>query len=135
MDPVSLAIISALSAGAASGLTDTTKKAIVDGYEGLKALLKKKFGSNSEVADAIEKLQAKPNSSGRSQTLEEELKAVNADKELQLRSAADSLLQLIKALPQGAQHIQIAQGMGIAQADRGSTATVSIGSPSRKNDD
>jgi hypothetical protein len=136
MDPVTVAIIAALSAGAKSGVTDAAKKAIVDGYEGLKALLKKKFGSNSDVADAIDKLQAKPDSPGRRETVAEELKAANADAQPELLCAAESLLELIKALPQGEQHIQVAHGTGIAQADRGSTATVKIfGLPSKKNDD
>jgi len=136
MDPVTIAIIAALSAGAASGVTDVAKKAIVDGYEGLKALLKKKFGSNSDAADALDKLEAKPDSAGRRETLAEELKAVNASSEPELLGAAQALLELIKALPQGEQHIQVAQGTGIAQADRGGAATVKIfRSPSKTTDD
>jgi hypothetical protein len=136
MDPVTLAIIAALSAGITSGLTNVAKKALVDGYEGLKGLIKKKFGSTSDPAEAIEKLQAKPDSPGRRATLVEDLKAVNAAADPELLSAAHSLLELIKALPQGEQHIQVAQGTGIAQADRGGRASVRIfGSPSKKTDD
>ena len=135
MDPVTLAIIAGLSAGATSGVSDAAKKAVVDGYEGLKALIKKKFGSNSDVADAIEKLQAKPDSSGRRETLAEELKAVDAGVEPEVLAAARTLLELIKALPQGEQHLQVARGRGIAQADRESTATVNIyGSPDKKTE-
>jgi hypothetical protein len=35
-------------------------------------------------------------------------------------------MELIKSLPQGEKHAQFAQGTGIAQADRGSTATVNF---------
>jgi hypothetical protein len=136
MDPVTLAIITALATGATSGLTDATKKALVDGYEGLKGLIKKKFGGDSDAAEAIEKLQAKPDSLGRRETLAEELKAVNAAADPELLSASHSLLELIKALPQGDRHIQVAQGIGIAQADRGGTASVKFfGSPSKRDDD
>jgi DNA replication protein DnaC len=101
-----------------------------------KGLIKKKFGSNTDVAEAIDKLQTKPDSPGRREILSEELNAVNAAGEPELLRAAQSLLELIKALPQGEQHIQTAQGTGIAQADRGGTATVKIiGSPSKKIDD
>jgi hypothetical protein len=135
MDPVTVAIIAALSAGATSGVTDAAKKTIVDGYEGLKGLLKKKFGSNSGVADAIDKLQATPDSPGRRETLAKELKAINAAAEPELLCAAQSLLELIKAMPQGERHIQVAHGTGIAQADRQSTATVNIyGSPDKKTE-
>jgi hypothetical protein len=136
MEPVTVAIIAGALAGATSGVTDAAKTAVVDAYEGLKSLIKRKFGNNSDVADAIEKLQAKPESLGRRETLREELGAVDAAGDPELLGAANSLLQLIKNLPQGEQHVQAARGIGIAQADHGSTASVSIsGSPFKKSDD
>ena len=136
MEPISTAIIAALTAGAISGVTESAKKAISDGYSGLKALINKKFGAKSDVTDAIEKLQAKPESPGRQQTLAEELKATSVTAYPELVGAAQSLLELIKALPQGEQHIQHAVGTGIAQADRGSTATVNFApAPSKKDSD
>jgi len=129
MEPVTTAIIAALTAGASSGVTEAAKKAISDGYSGLKALISKKLAVHSDVTDAIEKLQAKPESAGRQQTLAEELKATNASADQELLDAAQSLLELIRALPHGDQHIQNAVGTGIAQADRGSTASVSFAAP------
>jgi hypothetical protein len=134
MEPITTAIIAALTAGAAGGLTEATKKSINDAYSGLKALIEKKFGAKSDVTDAIEKLESKPESLGRQQTLAEELKATNVSADPKLLGAAQSLLELIKALPQGEQHIQSAVGTGIAQADRGSTASVSfVPPPTEKN--
>jgi hypothetical protein len=131
MDPVSLAIISALTAGATSGANEAAKKAIIDSYEGLKSLPKKKFGNDNGVSEAIDQLQAKPDSSARRAVLGEELMAASAASDPELLSAAQLLLALIKALPQGEHHVQqIAQGIGIAQASDGSTATVTMsGSP------
>jgi hypothetical protein len=134
MEPITAAIIAALTAGAISGVTDTAKKAISDGYSGLKALIQKKFGSKTDVTDAIAKLEVKPDSPGRQQILAEELKAANASADPELLKAANSLLETIKALPQGEQHVQHATGIGIAQADRGSTATVSFAPPPTKKD-
>jgi hypothetical protein len=54
--------------------------------------------------------------------------------ERELVSAAQSLFKLIRVLPQGEKHIQAGQGTGIAQADRGSTATVNVSPPPRKDD-
>jgi hypothetical protein len=133
-DIVANAIVAALSAGAVAGTTDTAKSAIADAYEGLKSLIKKKFGQDSDSADAIDNLEAKPDSDGRKKTLAEELEAVNPASDPELVSAAQSLLALIKALPQGEKHIQVARGTGIAQADRGSTATVTMHAPPRKDD-
>jgi len=137
MDPVTVAIIAALSAGAASGASDVAKNAIVDGYEGLKAMLKRKFGSNSKTADAVEKFQDTPDSPSRKETLVQELKAVNAAADPELLRAAQLLLELVKALPHGEQAIhQVAQGTGIAQAAGDSTATVRFsGLPDKKNDE
>ncbi len=126
MDPVTTAIIAAVSCGAASGVNDAAKKAIGDSYEGIKAVIKRRFGSASDAADAMEKLEAKPDSQGRRETLAEELKSINAAADRELLSAAQSLLELIKSLPRGEQYVQVAHGIGIAQADHGSSASVKI---------
>lgn len=55
MDPVSTAIITALSAGVSDAIPDVAKKVLADGYDGFKALLKKKFGSGSDVTGAVGK--------------------------------------------------------------------------------
>lgn len=128
MDPITLAITAALTAGATGGVTDAAKKAIVDCYEGVKALIKKKFGSQSDVTEAMEKLEAKPNSEGRKQTLAEEIKIVAGEKDQDLLSAAQKLLELVKALPGGEQHIQMAVGVGNAIADRGGVAMSNVSS-------
>lgn len=132
MDPITAAIVAALSAGALSGLTDTAKKVIGDAYDGLKALLKKKFGTQSEVVKSVENLEAKPESPSRQGMLKEEVQAVQADQDPDLLQAAHTLLEQIKAQPGGEQHIQNAIGSYIALADRGSTATVTVNRPPEK---
>jgi hypothetical protein len=49
MDHVTTAIIAALSAGASSAIPEMAKKTIAEGYDSLKALLKKKYGTDSDV--------------------------------------------------------------------------------------
>jgi esterase/lipase superfamily enzyme len=121
---VANAIVAALSAGAVAGVTDTVKSAIGDAYQSLKSLIRTKFGHDSNVIEAIDRLEAGPDSADKKEVLAEELNAVNSASDPELVSAALSLLALITALPQGEKDIQFAQGTGIAQADRGSTATV-----------
>jgi hypothetical protein len=58
-------------------------------------------------------LEAKPDSSAREILVAEELKPVNSATH-ELVFAALSLLELIRALPQGEKRIQVAQGIGIA---------------------
>ncbi|MEO0928826.1 MAG: hypothetical protein AAFY63_23565, partial [Cyanobacteria bacterium J06643_13] len=76
MDIITTAIIAALA-----GLS---KDAINDSYKALKSALKQKFGSKSDVVDAVEGLEKKPDSKGRQTTLQEEIESsqVNEDSEI-----------------------------------------------------
>lgn len=136
MDPVTTAVLAAIEAGANSAAGDVAKKALVDCYDGLKALLKKKFGGESEVAQAVDKLEDKPDAKGRRLTVEEEMTAVKAGADPELLMAAQALLNQLKAMPGAKQSVQIAHGAGIAQASEGSSASVTFhGSPPpTKND-
>ncbi len=99
MDPITKAIIAALaaiSAGATSGLTETSKATITDGYNKLKKLLTKKLGSRSDVVEALAKLEAKPTSDGRKKTLQEEIAAMGAERDRELLAAAQYILGLVQ---------------------------------------
>jgi hypothetical protein len=96
MDPVSTAIITALSAGTIAGLTDTAKTAVNDGYNKLKGLLTKKHGESSEVVQAIAQLEKKPESQGRKDTLQEEIVAVKAEQDEEIVAAAKQILMLVQ---------------------------------------
>lgn len=136
MDPVTMAIISAVEAGANSAAGNVAKKALVDCYDGLKALLKKKFGAESDVAEAVDKLEDKPDAKGRRQTVEDEIVAVKAGADPELLAAARALLDQIKAMPGEKHAVQIAHGTGIAQASDGSSASVTFhGSPPPSKND
>jgi hypothetical protein len=101
MDPITTAIVAALSAGAIGGLTETSKTAIVDAYNAFKAILIKKFGAKSDVVQAIDRLEAKPESVGRQETLQEELVTVNAEQDQEVLAAAKQVLALVHAQQAG----------------------------------
>jgi len=127
MEPITVtAIVAALSAGVAMGAGKVVENALVDAYQGLKAALKRKFGDDSEVVKAVDQLEQQPDSEGRKGMLQEEVEAVGADEDPDIRQAAQQLLELLKVQPGGEEHIQHARGSYIAQADRGSTATVDV---------
>ena len=94
MDPITSAIVAALSAGAVSGLTEASKMAVTDAYQTLKGLFTRKFGASSEVVQAIDHLEAKPESASRQETLREEMIAVNAEQDHEVLAAARQLLTL-----------------------------------------
>ncbi len=96
MDPITAAIVAALAAGAVSGLTETGKTAIIDAYKKLKDLLAGKFGARSEVVQAVDQLETKPESAGRQGTLQEEIIAVRAEQNADVLAAAKHLLTLIQ---------------------------------------
>lgn len=125
MEPITTALVAA----AAAGVTKVGEKAIVEAYTGLKDLLRRKFGAQSEVAKAVAAVEAKPESAGRKATLAEELTAAKADQDQELVAAAHKLLERIEAQPGGVQVIQQATGSNIAQAARGGTATVQVNQP------
>lgn len=115
MDPVITTIIGAL-AGSAS------RKIFDESYNTLKALLNRKFGNDSEVAKAIDRLEAKPESQGRKRVLEEELLAVKAHEDREVQQAAQALQSCLTF----ASCRQVAVGNNIAQVDNGGTAQVTI---------
>jgi len=135
MDPITASIAAALALGVTSGITDATKKAVSDGYESVRALMKRKFGHERDVIEAMDKLQNNPQSKARQEILAEEMAKTVATKDSEMLAAANGLLEIIRALPQGDQHIQqIAHGVGIAQASNKSTATVNMPMPRQNND-
>ena len=64
MEPVTTAILAAIAAGATAGVADTVKNAIGDAYAGLKELLRRKFGGQSRMLEAVDRLEADPESAG-----------------------------------------------------------------------
>lgn len=128
MDSVTTAIIAAITAGTLSGITEASKKMIADAYGSLKKILRSKFGNNSDVVQAVKSLEKKPDSTGRRETLKEELAALKAEKDDELLAIAQKIIALVQE-NSNSTHIQNAVGNFIAQADRNSSATVNVSNP------
>jgi hypothetical protein len=127
MEPITFtAIVAALSAGVVSGVGQVGKDALVDAYKGLKETLKRKFGDDSEVVEAVDKLEKKPDSEARKGVLLEEVEDARVDQDPEVRKAAQELLDSIKEQPGGEKHVQIIRGNYNARADRGGRASVKI---------
>lgn len=129
MDPVTAAIVAALTSGVVGGASKVGEKILVDAYEALKKAIKHKLGVDSAVAKAVESLEVKPDSSARRQVLNEEVVAASIDKDHDILKAANDILDYMNSQPSLAQHVQNAVGQYIAQADRGSTASININHP------
>jgi hypothetical protein len=91
MDPITTAIIAALAAGAVAGATDVGKQAIADAYNGLKAVIRRKWGAQSELGQAVDSLESNPDSAGRQEVLAEEVAAAQADQDADIVAALQAL--------------------------------------------
>jgi hypothetical protein len=107
MDPITTSIVVA-----ASQLGETVVR---DAYAGLKALIVRKFGKGSEVEKAVEAVEARPDSAGRQQTLDEELAAAPAARDPELLAAVAALqaaLEKLAAAPGGGARTVVRQQAG-----------------------
>ena len=96
MEPVTATIVAALVAGAVAAATDVATDAIKSAYSGLKSLITTKFGKKADVEDAVEKVEAKPDSKARQAVLEEELETAKASEDAEVVKMAKALLELLE---------------------------------------
>jgi hypothetical protein len=132
MDPITTAILAAISAGAIAGVTKAGEQAILDAYGKLKEMLGKKFGAKSKVVKAVKELEANPKSEARKAVVKEEVTAAKADQDIDLLQAAQVLLKSVKALPGGTQIIQTVIGDQNIQI-AGDGNTVNVNTPKAKH--
>jgi hypothetical protein len=133
MDPITTAIVAALTAGLVSGVTKVGEQAISEAYEKLKGLLSKKFGAKSKAVKAVKELEANPKSDARKAVVREEMANAKADQDKELIQAAQALLKSVKVLPGGTQIIQTVMGdQNIQIAGEGNTVNVNTPKAKRK---
>ncbi len=101
MDQITTAILAALAS--------LSKDTIKDSYNALKSALKKKFGDKSDLVDAVEKLEKKPDSEGRKATLQEEIEIAKVNDDPDIIRLAQDLLDKIREQPGGQQSINQTQ--------------------------
>src|SRR5579863_9136548 len=129
MDPITVAIVAALTVGATSGLSETTKALITDAYQSLKNLIKKKVSEKSHLITSIEVLETKPQSVGRQHTLNEDITEAQLDHDQDILQAAHRLYSLIQDESNGEQHLQHIIGNYNAIVQGSGNATVNVNQP------
>ena len=111
MDPITLAIIAAVTAGVTAGAGKVAENAIVDAYEGLKNLIKRKFGNDEKLPKAIKDVENEPDFKPYQEGLRQRIEASALAKDPETLKAAKSLLELLKNKPAGAEAIQNIQNV------------------------
>ncbi len=91
MDPITAAIMAAIAAGLTTSAGKVAESAIVDGYNALKAVIKRKLGDDNKVSKAVADVEANPDSKGRQAMLEEEVAVSNAAHDADILKAAQEL--------------------------------------------
>ncbi len=132
MEPLT-ALLSALVGGAIAASQDVAGSAIRDAYDGLKNLIVRKFGKNQDMSDALGKVEQRPESQPRRDTLREELALANADRDEEVLAVARQLLDLLGDQPWGSSYSAsntgsgaIAQGPGAKAAGQGGVVADNI---------
>ncbi len=92
-----------------AALANLSKDAIKDCYGCLKTGLKKKFGPESDLVDAIDKLEKKPDSEGRKATVQEEVEIAKVNDDPEIKSLVQDLLNKIQEESGGQQIVNQTQ--------------------------
>ena len=101
MDPITASIVAALATGVAGGAAKVGSKLIVDAYDALKAALKKKFGDDSDLADAVDKLEAEPDFEPNQTMLAGRVKQVKGVEDPGLMELVKKLAEALESTPEG----------------------------------
>ena len=117
MDPITL-IVTALTAGAATGLQDTASAMVKDAYASLKALVRKRLGDDPGAEMVLARHEQAPETW--QAPLREELARAGADGDGDLIAAAKALLDLVGGSSAGKFSVDVrgAQGVQIGDHNR-----------------
>jgi hypothetical protein len=97
VDPITVGA----AAGVAKGVGEVGQKLMVDAYQALKGALQQKFGVDSDLVEAVEHLEKKPEAKGRQTDVADEVKATKADEDPEVLAAAEALLAALQSTPAG----------------------------------
>jgi hypothetical protein len=93
MDPITTAIMAVLP-----GLASDTLKAVVkSSYEGLKAVILRKWGEGAPISKAIKAVEEDPTSKAQAGVLAEKVEAVQANKDPDVAQALQKLIDQLKS--------------------------------------
>jgi hypothetical protein len=126
MDPITAAILAVLPALA----TDVVKSGVKDAYEGLLAVIRRKWGDAAPISKAIAAMEEDPNSKAQAAVLEEKVSAVKANDDAEVAQALRQLVEQMKTHGIGGEavdKIQFNMSGGVVQGVAGAE-NVQIGS-------
>jgi len=131
MEPITVAIVALLPELA----TDTLKSAVKAAYEGLKAVIRRKWGEAGPIK-AISALEEDPKSKAQAAVLEEKIRDAKANEDAEVLEALRRLLDEMKAHGSGEEatakiQINISGGnaQGVVGAESVHIGSMTVGAP------
>jgi hypothetical protein len=132
MDPITAAILAVLPALA----SDMVKSGVKDAYEGLKAVIRRKWGDTAPISKAITAVEEDPNSKAQAAVLEEKVGAVKATEDAEVAQALRQLVEQMKTHGVGGEAVariqfNISGGVvqGVAGAENVQIGSMTFGAP------
>ena len=132
MDPITTAILAVLPA-----LTsDVVKSGVKDAYDGLKAVIQRKWGDAAPISKAITAIEEDPSSKAQAAVLEEKVGAVKATEDAEVAQALHKLVEQMKTHGIGGEAVAKIQFnmsggvvQGVAGADNVQIGSMTFGAP------
>jgi hypothetical protein len=103
MDPISAVIIAAIMSGALTGAGKVGEQAIIDAYNGLKTIIKKKYGEDSNVVKAINDLENEPDFKPHQEVLVGRITKIEAANDPEVQEKVQALAKALGKSPEGKQ--------------------------------
>jgi hypothetical protein len=132
MDPITAAILAVLPALA----SDMVKTGVKDAYEGLKAVIRRKWGEGAPISKAITAVEEDPTSKAQAAVLEEKVGAVKATEDAEVAQALRQLVEQMKTHGVGGEAVAKIQFnmsggvvQGVAGAENVQIGSMSFGTP------
>jgi hypothetical protein len=122
MDRITTAIMAALPTLASETIKDSVKSAVKSAYEGLKAVIRGKWGDAAPISKAITAVEEDPNSKAQAAVLAEKVAAVKADEDADVLQALRALVEQMKTHSVGGEavaKIQFYMSGGVVQIEPG----------------
>ncbi len=101
MDPITTAIVAAVTAGAVSGIQETGNNIISDTYNALKTKIAEKFGPENKMSKTITELEQEPDFKPHQSTLAARIEQSNASKDEELLQLVQALKEALESHPKG----------------------------------
>jgi hypothetical protein len=135
MDPITTAILAVLRVAG----SEVVKAGVKDAYEGLKAVIRRKWGEAAPISKAISSVEEDPTSKGQAAVLEEKVAQVKATDDAEVAQALRRLVEQLTTHGIGGEAVAKIQFnmsggvvQGVAGAENVQIGSMSFGTPPKE---